>query len=894
MTNIHDIVIEIEGECGPKYETIEVFSRSLFKNVYYNAFRMTENVIETSRKHEKGQYERLYNIISFMGERGTGKTSVMNSFTDFLKNFREEKLRDFLEKCTGDPESISRQNSCLKDIRFMVLENIDASLLENKEDIFEVVLAKMLEKIVESMQNARGYTEDKLRYQNMKLLKLFDNIYKNKKNMDSKRNSSYQEGITSVELLQNLEGSMDLRESFSRMVPEFLDAVWAEGDVLDGKQSFLVLSIDDLDLNKERGFDMLEQIHRYFMVPRVLIYLAVSESQLIDICSKHFADVYDDSVTLARAYTDKVLPVSQRIYMPVLQARKEGVIVDKNILGEDRKGDPNEYDIKKTILWKIAHRTFVYFDGCGLKTHFYEPENVRELTNIYRMIQSLKKLKTDKCSYYLQSQGDEEKKKSSNTDNMLLLETSEINYNAFLDDIYNRMAGSRLNKKQQKFFRKLYTENVSRQGERFLHYIWNKTDIEPFSSESREQDYSFGEILRGIYNMGRSKEEEKPMIHCFLALETVLLTRLYYRSVYHSEQKEREQARTNLLKTFGNSIVGSWGNSILPLVKYEKGPGGNSEKDSNKELYFNAYFDVSYEMGYFKVLSRTGGRIIRLEGEQAWELSAFISAVENNHLLKILELLLMFVTNWGNGYGSGSSCIMSIRKAGRNEKTAETDLFAEPDKKNSLYIEYSNVSTTYDAWGFVIHSARYAEYFRELHEALTVALVECFQVKDEAEQKQIRSVLADNSLIKEYEEWEKEYGYAALPFYNIDLLYNTVKRVKRECRKNYLMEIQKDGIYDALLNVYENMAVQLKKEDEFYKDDYKDEYKDEHKSKQSIEEIYRSCPFIRYTIGDKKNEVAAKLKEAVNDFVYERALYSAEVKEDGLELPSEIEDRNYF
>ena len=65
MEKERDILLEIEGECGPKYEKVDAFITSPLRSVYYNAFELTEHIIKMSGEHEKGRYERLYNIISF-------------------------------------------------------------------------------------------------------------------------------------------------------------------------------------------------------------------------------------------------------------------------------------------------------------------------------------------------------------------------------------------------------------------------------------------------------------------------------------------------------------------------------------------------------------------------------------------------------------------------------------------------------------------------------------------------------------------------------------------------------------------------------------------------------------------------------------------------------------
>ena len=87
------------------YERIHYFEKSLYRNVYYIAFKQVENIIRFNALSQKKDYEKqgadsanmerirkqVNNLICFVGGRGTGKTSAMLSFMEALKDYYYEK-----------------------------------------------------------------------------------------------------------------------------------------------------------------------------------------------------------------------------------------------------------------------------------------------------------------------------------------------------------------------------------------------------------------------------------------------------------------------------------------------------------------------------------------------------------------------------------------------------------------------------------------------------------------------------------------------------------------------------------------------------------------------------------------------------------------------------------
>lgn len=141
---------------GIHKENSKIFENSFFKDVYSQAREAIVIIDESNKKKnkdidEKGDFEQeLYdvqNVIAFTGRRGTGKTSAMLTFVDNLAMGKIDFAAD-----------------TLKNTRFYPIPYIDASMLEKNEDIFEIVLSKMLLEInkISTLAGNRGSTQNEI------------------------------------------------------------------------------------------------------------------------------------------------------------------------------------------------------------------------------------------------------------------------------------------------------------------------------------------------------------------------------------------------------------------------------------------------------------------------------------------------------------------------------------------------------------------------------------------------------------------------------------------------------------------------------------------------------------------------------------------------------------
>ena len=142
-------------------ESSRQFDGSLFNLVYNKAALLINQLIQSQINTSDSQKSMMVrntieNIISFQGRRGTGKTSAMLSVREAMKQRdvrsrwwraleyigsekREEKHEyDEEYECEYEDRYVKEDDPKCS---FVVIDYIDASMLERGEDILELILA---------------------------------------------------------------------------------------------------------------------------------------------------------------------------------------------------------------------------------------------------------------------------------------------------------------------------------------------------------------------------------------------------------------------------------------------------------------------------------------------------------------------------------------------------------------------------------------------------------------------------------------------------------------------------------------------------------------------------------------------------------------------------------
>ncbi|CEN75144.1 Uncharacterised protein [[Clostridium] sordellii] len=375
-----------------KIEDISEFNNSFFKDVYEEATKNLQDIInnnldyyyekDKSKDNSKFKYmdkEEKNNIIAFAGERGAGKTSAMVSFAGAL---------------SSDSKEVFEPMSNLSDKKFWVLNSIDPSLFEENESIFQVVIAKLFEEFRREIEN----DSNKINEQS-EIIRTFEKVYKNFKVISS--GAKYNDNISlddTLEALSNLAASSSMRENFMQLVKLLLEYKYGK-DML--KNSYLVLSIDDLDMNINKSSDMAEQIRKYLLIPNVIILMAVKVEQLKDsieqmfrkeyeIMSKNNIELEDDPKNMAARYIEKLIPNGRKVYLPNFKLGDNLDNVKIEIKDNNNKVLESIRGVQECVLGMIYKKTGLIFVKPNEGVHLLIPDNMRELQNLLATLTNLK------------------------------------------------------------------------------------------------------------------------------------------------------------------------------------------------------------------------------------------------------------------------------------------------------------------------------------------------------------------------------------------------------------------------------------------------------------------------------------------------------------------------
>ena len=624
-----------------KVEQQTEFDSSFFREEYIQIFKVIDKIIqstESNRKREKEAKEsrkycpdiRIHNIVPIIGRRGAGKSSILHAVSGALsENFKNKKNDSIFEK-------FSNSNFVKK--KFIVMQCIDGSLLEENEDIFPIVLAQMYNifKKISDKHFSSGFNreyenaiyEDDQDYQRRELNKRFTELYRSAMQVaDDQYHDYWSEGMTPISSLNQLSGSLELRQNFRALLKSYLryyakyGKTWDEDDYKQDDY-YLVIPIDDLDLNVEHGFEMLEKIHRYLMVPNVIILLAHDQKQFKRLSEFHFYKMipkYDSRMNAASSniegltnqFLEKVMPRNYRVYVPEFSVRRERWVSIAN------GNDEEKYSPRNIVFRLLYKRLGMRMDVVGTKRHFFEYESLRYFTNFVNLLNDMDspaKENFGNCHYLKMSSmsskipvdcPDDCEVSPSNTsenENSFNMEVFRHNYRLLKQEITEVMSENNLSGEaaiyqyrvdnasvtstsyayQTRSSKKKFDEIISEVNPipkifvNLYDTIVNEgsqaeaNDYRNFVERLKFFDYSYGEVLYIIYKYGRMYGN-KGFIHCLLAEYSLELMRNYVHIRFDNDYKRRHTERKNLILAVNGSVAGSWANSMMPIILFNEG-----------------------------------------------------------------------------------------------------------------------------------------------------------------------------------------------------------------------------------------------------------------------------------------------------------------------------------
>ncbi|WP_338596272.1 hypothetical protein [Clostridium baratii] len=371
------IIINKDTVFRVKVEEINEFRDSFFYDTYLAAAKIVVDIINNTKGSNYKDSSNTYsvetdinNIIAFVGERGSGKTSVMASFAKSLKekNKLENNSSEFYEIY-----------SKLRNENFLVESIIDPSIFTVKDSIIEIILAKMFN----NFKNEIEQDDDIIKKQN--LIRCFEKVYKDLRMINREKNKFYDENEDNLEVLLDLSSAISLKENFKELVKEYLKFM---------KKSKLVIPIDDLDMRLDSASNMIEEIRKYLMQDDIIILMAIKFEQLDQILKEKNLQQYNillknyneriiknDIALKIEKYLEKIIPVNRRLYLPRIG------INDVDIKFELNSSNYNS-NLEHLIYDLIKEKTLVEFNIDDINQYLI-PNNLRGLIDFIVFLDSL-------------------------------------------------------------------------------------------------------------------------------------------------------------------------------------------------------------------------------------------------------------------------------------------------------------------------------------------------------------------------------------------------------------------------------------------------------------------------------------------------------------------------
>lgn len=360
------------------------------------------------------------NFIAFCADRGHGKTSAMLSFSKAL---------------TNPDKDVTFWKENMDTLRFFALESIDPTVLENTDHIIPTIISRMFVEFTRqasalhnhlSADSSTYYNREKpvshheLRDQQQRLLNLFQECYRlaDEQKDNKKRSDNYDD----LQLLADRGDSSNFKVRFWELDKEYLYFMEKGSGSPSGSNclnSFLVIQIDDADMNPEHAYDVVEDLRKYCVLPNVIILFATNIEQLEKCVEQHFLKSFDplirasfsndpDSLkTLSSnlrhchdttaSYLDKLIPSLHRINLPninnTLQNYGTPIYLHHSEFHTNEQIDhPQEY--QEALVSILKDRCLLRLQVEAGQLHPFLPRRMRELTHFLNRMSTLKEAGT--------------------------------------------------------------------------------------------------------------------------------------------------------------------------------------------------------------------------------------------------------------------------------------------------------------------------------------------------------------------------------------------------------------------------------------------------------------------------------------------------------------------
>ena len=399
-------VIKTNLDCNNNFEN------TMFPSVYSGCWHSVENIIHHNDENtenecppsyhtgensfEKSGYEPFVNsIIAITGSRGSGKSSAMNSFAEYLNSLTNYKSS------------------------FSVLPPIDATQFGKNESVISNITASMYR---EYSNNNQSLSVDKKR-DFVRLAKEVNNTA-----------VMYSTGDwfkCGDDILQDSEKVGNLRKRLHDLIMNYLN-LYCNSPANTSK--YLVIMLDDLDMCSGGAFSIIEEIRKFLCIRNVIILMTMQSEQLRTALQASYIKAFGPvdketqpiirniSTELAFRTYEKLFPASRCHAMPVWNSDRLQEI-DLFIEGKEKEENGQRKDIyhikvndkgekvcsdylygclpkntRSNVLYRTLHmiwRKTLMIPVCNKDgEHLLIPNNLRSLHNFIAMFSGMEDVLT--------------------------------------------------------------------------------------------------------------------------------------------------------------------------------------------------------------------------------------------------------------------------------------------------------------------------------------------------------------------------------------------------------------------------------------------------------------------------------------------------------------------
>ena len=365
-------------------ELYDQWNGSTFQATYKSAEQCLRTMVSGRGKTEAAAPFQLHSpdsqnrVMAFVGDRGTGKTSAMVSF---------------VTACVDGSIKVHEHGNPEERCSFYTLPVIEPSDFSDEESIVGCVVSQIYSELEEH--------HDKL---DRSLVHTIINQCTDIREAIRVRGMSSQalleQNSDELSHLRLLAQTKRLREQLGKLIDSYLAmcAVCAGKNQngtrakKDGGSSYLIIPIDDIDTSIHTAYRLAEELRSYFMLPNVIVVMALKIEQLSDALEqrfiKEFKDLYDakifldtQPVAMAAKYIQKIIPEQRQIRMPSLSLTEQSSCT----LRIENKDRP----LVDYMLDLVYRKTGLLLIPDEWESHPLIPHNLRSLHQMLSLFQAM-------------------------------------------------------------------------------------------------------------------------------------------------------------------------------------------------------------------------------------------------------------------------------------------------------------------------------------------------------------------------------------------------------------------------------------------------------------------------------------------------------------------------